>query len=136
MNIIVCLDNSGGMLFNNRRQSQDSSLRKRVLAMVGAQKLWMNAYSCKQFAAENAVDIIHVADDFLAQAGAGEFCFVENTDVQEFVPQIEKIIIYKWNRVYPADCYFPLVLDNWKLVQSTEFVGSSHEKITEEVYVQ
>lgn len=136
MNIIVCLDNSGGMLFNNRRQSQDSCLRKRLLAAVGKQKLWMNAYSFKQFAAENAGDTIQVAEDFLKQAGAEDYCFVENTEMQEFAAQIEKIIIYKWNRDYPADCYFPLALENWKLVQSAEFAGSSHEKITEEVYMK
>ena len=48
--------------------------------------------------------------------------------------KIEKIILYRWNRVYPADVHFPIDFSGWKLVQAEEFAGSSHEKITEEIY--
>ncbi|MFR4122966.1 MAG: hypothetical protein ACLT0W_12285 [Clostridium sp.] len=44
------------------------------------------------------------------------------------------MILYKWNRVYPADQYFAMDLSGWKLVETVEFPGSSHEKITEERY--
>ena len=49
MKIIVCVDNQNGMMFNHRRQSQDRALRKRILELTGGKKLWMNAYSQKQF---------------------------------------------------------------------------------------
>ena len=49
MKIIVCVDNQNGMMFNHRRQSQDRVLRKRILELTGGEKLWMNAYSQKQF---------------------------------------------------------------------------------------
>lgn len=49
MKIIVCVDNQNGMMFNHRRQSQDRVLRKRILELTGGKKLWMNAYSQKQF---------------------------------------------------------------------------------------
>lgn len=136
MIIIVCLDNNGGMLFNKRRQSKDSCLRKRMLAAAGGNRLWMNTYSFQQFAGDEGAESILVDDSFLARAGAGDYCFVENNDVQEFAEKIEKMIIYQWNRDYPADCYFPLALDRWQLVEAEDFAGSSHEKITEEVYVK
>ena len=47
---------------------------------------------------------------------------------------IESVVLYKWNRVYPADQYFTMDLSDWKLVETAEFAGSSHEKITEESY--
>ena len=49
MKIIVCVDNQNGMMFNHRRQSQDRVLRKRIMELTGGKKLWMNAYSQKQF---------------------------------------------------------------------------------------
>ena len=52
MKIIVCVDNQNGMMFNHRRQSQDRVLRKRILELTGGKKLWMNAYSQKQFTGE------------------------------------------------------------------------------------
>ena len=48
--------------------------------------------------------------------------------------QVDSVILYKWNRVYPADQYFAMDLSGWKLVETVEFPGSSHEKITEERY--
>ena len=50
------------------------------------------------------------------------------------VKEIEKVILYHWNRDYPADVYFPVDLSVWKCVETKEFAGSSHEKITRERY--
>lgn len=47
MIIIVCADNNNGMMFNNRRQSQDRTLRDHILQLIGTSKLWMNEYSKK-----------------------------------------------------------------------------------------
>ena len=49
--------------------------------------------------------------------------------------RVEKIILYKWNRHYHADHYFDIsLLDGWVLNDIVDFKGSSHEKITREVY--
>ena len=37
MILITCVDDAGGLLFNNRRQSQDRILRKEILAQVSGQ---------------------------------------------------------------------------------------------------
>ena len=47
-----------------------------------------------------------------------------------------KLIVFKWNRVYPKDFEFEIDLSKWKLEESSEFKGSSHDKITMEVYVR
>ena len=47
--------------------------------------------------------------------------------------QIEQFIIYRWNRVYPTDVSVEIGTE-WKLTETEEFPGFSHEKITKEVY--
>ena len=135
MILIVCIDDKNGMLFHNRRQSQDRVLRERLLVETSDSKLWMNEYTYMQFEAAPASHIV-VDDDFLEKAGCGEYCFAENLPVAFFENRLEEIILYKWNRVYPADLFFDISLEKsgWKMIQSEDFSGSSHEKITKEVY--
>lgn len=130
---IVFIDNSGGMSFNNRRQSRDSILNKRILALSEKSVLLMNSYSYKLF--ENLKNSIIVNEKFLEVASEGQFCFNESFNLSEFKNKIEKIIVYKWNRDYPADFYLDINLNELKLESVFEFEGSSHEKITEEIYI-
>ena len=53
MIIVICADDKNGMMFNGRRQSQDRILREKILADAGNSKIWMNAYSAKQFGDED-----------------------------------------------------------------------------------
>ena len=76
MILIACVDDNLGMLFNNRRQSMDSVLRGRILTMCAGKKLWMNAYSRKQFNTD--AEGITVDENFMAKAGSGDYCFNEN----------------------------------------------------------
>lgn len=132
MILIVCVDNKNGMLFNRRRQSQDRMLRVRILEMTARSRLWMNAYSAKQF--DESAPQITVAEDFLSRAASGEYCFLENTDPSPCLDRLEQVILYRWNRDYPADVRFTLDLSGFRLRQRVDFAGSSHEKITEEIY--
>lgn len=71
----------------------------------------------------------------MEKAANGEYCFVENACLTSYENEIEKIILFKWNRRYPADKFFDIDLSKgWKLISVNEFAGSSHEKITMEVY--
>lgn len=134
MKLVVCLDDQNGLLFNNRRLSKDSCLRKRLLEVSKNAPLWMNAYSAAQFT--EGAESIKVDEAFLEKAGQDAYCFVENADVTSYAEQVQVLIVYRWNRLYPADTVFPLSLftDKWKMVSSLDFPGSSHEKLTEEVY--
>lgn len=132
MNLIACVDDKMGMLFNKRRQSMDRVLRARVLELCAGKKLWMNTYSRKQF--DDNTEGITVAEDFLDKAGSDDYCFDETISPAAYENKINRIILYKWNRVYPADLYFDIDLKNWRLTTSTDFAGSSHDKITEEIY--
>lgn len=131
MNIILCLDDKNGILFNNRRQSRDVLVIDRILQVAENKTLLMNEYSSKIF----PNDKIIVNNNFLEIAKSGDYCFIENVDIGEYKDKIEKIIIYRWNRVYPADKKIDSsLIENKKLITSYEFKGNSHEKITEDIY--
>lgn len=127
MIIIVCLDNNNGMLFNKRRQSRDRELVARVKELAEGHRLWMNGYSARLFG-----DGICAAEDFTAQADTGDYCFIENVPVP--TDGIEQLIIYRWNRDYPADTYFDIDMSGMELISRYEFKGFSHDTITEEKY--
>ena len=136
MILIVAVDEDKGMMFNRRRQSKDRVLRERILSLAKGGKLWMNAYTRRQFP-EDAQGEIIVDEKFLEKAGFGDYCFLENIPASPYEDRIEKIILFWWNRKYPSDTWFDIDLEGggWKLSETREFSGSSHEKITEEVYV-
>ena len=134
MILIACVDDKMGMQFNRRRQSRDRLVYKRIAGLAGGSRLWMNGDSAELFSWDE--EKISVDDDFLSLAQQGEYCFAEDAAFAGFSDKIEKIILYKWNRTYPADIVFPLSLEGWKLEQAQEFPGYSHEKITEEGYVK
>ncbi len=135
MIIITVVDNRNGMLFNHRRQSQDGILREKILEMAKEKKIWMNAFSAKQFSQEDA---IMVDEEFLEKAQKGEYCFVEDQPVASALDRIESVILFHWNRDYPGDFYFDLDLSDgsWELESTEDFAGSSHEDITKEVYLR
>ena len=126
MKLIVCLDDNNGMMFNKRRQSRDRVLIENVLEFCKGEKLYTNEYSAKLFP-ENTVEMF----ENIEQIG-NSFCFAEDFNVNE--EYVGEIIVYKWNRLYPADTYFNIDLKNWNLIESVDFEGSSHEKITREIY--
>lgn len=129
MQVIITVENRNGMLFNHRRVSMDQKVSERILAYCKEKKLWMNAYSAKLF--ENNPQI-RVSETFLEQKDA--ICFVEDQDVTPYLPEIDTIILFHWNRDYPADFFFTVDLSEWNRIHQEEFAGKSHEKITMEVY--
>ena len=130
MKIILCIDKSKGMLFNHRRQSQDRILREKILSLLPGKKLYVNAYTATQF--ENT-DNLYISEDFLQQAGPDDFCFIENVAVP--AEQADALYLFQWNRDYPADTYFTLELKpDYRKVKTENFTGSSHKKITLDIY--
>lgn len=135
MNIIVCLDDKNGMMFNKRRQSQDKILRANIKELTKNTNLFMNDYSYKLYKDIDDGNI-KVCEDFLNECDTNDFCLVENKLLHKYINKINAIIIYNWNRLYPADMHFDIDLQNtsWKLIDEQEFEGSSHEKITRKIY--
>ena len=90
--------------------------------------------TARQFPAEEQSRLC-VDESFLEKAGPGEPCFVEDRSVAPFAGRVERVVLYRWDRAYPADLYWDLSLEGWTLARREEFPGSSHEIITKEVYI-
>lgn len=134
MKIILTLDDDNRTMFNHRRQSRDIAVREKIAELVEGSRLWMNSYSGKLF--RDTETEFDTAEDFLDRAKAGDFCFVENTEISRAAEKIEEFIIFRWNRKYPGDTG-PDILpweNGFFCVESEEFPGNSHEKITMEIW--
>lgn len=132
MTVVCCVDDAYGMEFNFRRQSQDSRLRQRLLQLAEGKTLRMNGYSAAQFPEQKN---ILVSENFLAMARDNDICFMECCDPGEGLSACDRLILYCWNRKYPADRRFPAErLKEFELVSTADFVGTSHDTITERIY--
>ena len=130
MNIIICLDDRNGMMFNKRRQSRDKKVIQDMRELCVESHLWTSDYSGLLFEMKD----VYVTDNFLEHAAEDDYCFIESIDPNEIEVPINKIVVYRWNRIYPADLYCTLDFSNYKLIDEKEFPGSSHEKITRQIY--
>lgn len=130
---IVCIDDNLGTAFNNRRQSRDSALIKKIIGICKNSVLWISEYSAELFSEYKNHDII-ADNSFADKAGTNDFCFFETVGIKAYEKNIEKLIVFKWNRLYPSDNWLDISLSDKKLIQTEEFQGNSHEKITMEIY--
>lgn len=139
MRIIVCVDNRMGMCFNHRRVSRDRVVSGDILEMVRGNVLWMAPGTEKLFEDLDMPEggkavTIKVDEDFLEKAEESDYCLAERENLSGYEGKFTQIILYRWNRDYPADLFFEVDLGSWKLNERKEFAGYSHEKITREIY--
>ena len=101
-------------MFNHRRVSQDAVVTDRILKLAAEHgPLNITPYTLRLLPQEDTVG--------------------------ELRPDAaDRLILFRWNRAYPADTLFDQDTffsgGNWELVSQEEFPGKSHEKITMEVY--
>ena len=134
MILIACIDDGMGLAFNHRRQSRDSAVCSDIAALVGTVPLWLSERSAPLFEGLG-LDIL-TADEPAFCAGEGEYCFLEFSSPAAFAGSIEKLVLYRWNRSYPSDVKFDISLEDWAIDSALDFPGSSHERITREVYTR
>ena len=135
MKVVVCLDDRLGMTFGGRRQSRDRVLIADLCRDVSkGERLLASEYSSILFDGMEVRPIY--CEDFLNIAEKGDVCFVEDRALAPFIDRIDSLVIYRWNRHYPSDMTFDIDPDRegFELVKICEFAGSSHEKITKEIY--
>lgn len=133
MKLIVCVDENNGMLFNNRRQSRDRNVIQNIIDLVKEEKFWINSYSENLFKFKIEYNLFENNFDEISEE---DYYFVENVSPKLLEEKINEIILYNWNRTYPADIFFDISLDDWQLKSEKEFEGFSHEKITQRTYTR
>ncbi|MBO5980824.1 MAG: ribonuclease Z [Clostridia bacterium] len=130
MEIIICLDDNNGMLFNNRRQSRDAKVLEDIKNNL------QNSLTIFSFS-EKLVSSAEIPYEIMSDTvSENTVLFIEDRGIKEFLPAAHKITVYRWNRVYPADMSLDIDLsaEGFRITRSVDFEGTSHEKITKEVY--
>ena len=135
MTLFVCVDDEGGMAFGGRRQSRDSIVFEDIFSECSGEPLLIAPYSEKLL---SPLGRVKVKRDPLGAAKRRSFVFLEDRAAGEDKEKVDRLIIYRWNRHYPADLYFDIDPTECALTleSSTELVGTSHEKITKEIYIK
>lgn len=135
MVVIVCLDEQNGMLFNDRRLSRDSVLIEDAIRYAAGSVIWVDSYSAELFSA--VPDAVNVCDTPLRMVPDDGICFVEKGNLTAEKDRIHSVVIYRWNRRYPSDVKFPIEFfeHRWMLQSSFDFSGTSHDRLTREIYV-
>lgn len=133
MTVVVCVDDKLGMTFCGRRQSTDASLRRRLLSLFPGKKIYSDEYTASQFE-DSSLCVVCERPDLLWHRDA--VYFAEKEDVSVFGDMIDRLVIYRWNRRYPADEFlsFDPLREGMRLERISEFEGSSHSHITEEIW--
>ena len=133
ISVAVCVDDKLGMLFYGKRQSRDRVLIEELIESACGKKIYISSFSKLLFPNDESVT---VCEDPLLEAKDGDVCFIENLPLVPYVGKISTLIIYKWNRAYPTDKKLDVDVRacGFKLDSVKEFAGSSHDKITKEIY--
>lgn len=125
--VAICLDDNGGMTFFGKRQSRDRVLIADLCDSVDG-IIYIAGFSEMLF--EPHPGRYAVCTDPLLECPDGGVCFIENLALSSVLQNIERIILYKWNRCYPSDKRIDISFDDFSVFSESEFAGSSHEKIT------
>lgn len=131
MRAAFCIDDMGGILFGGRRVSADSAVFDDLKTLY-TKKLYvtpfsvglMQRYGIKYVSADNIFDA--AADD--------DMIFAENISLAPHLKDLSEIIVYRWNRRYPSDFKTDIDFSALILTDSRDFKGTSHDKITREIY--
>ena len=129
MRLAFCIDKEKGLSFFNKRLSLDRLLIEKLISLSNENKIYLNSYTASQF--KNKDNLV-IDNDFLNKAGKNDICFLECVEIP--IEKADELIIFNFNRVYPKDLYFNNDLSGFKRVLKEDFKGSSHNKITLEIY--
>lgn len=130
MTLILTVENSLGLSFNNRRLSKDEEIIKNISKLCQNNKLYLDEYSKKLFKYKN----IEIVKLYNTNFQKDDYVFCER-EIPKNLKSPKQLILYKFNRDYPFDNAIDIDLTNFKLIDTFDFKGKSHEKITREIYI-
>lgn len=155
MKLILCTDIRFGYSFNYRRQTADRAMHAHLSRILAKSSLpvHMNAYTSRSLLANEALleesflkkividdsrkegyilsDETFFDSAFLLEACRNkEWAYVENVSLIGYYHLIDEILLYRWDKRYPADRLFPgSLLSAFSLAEKETFRGNSHDEI-------
>lgn len=135
MTLYFCLDDRNGLGFNGRRQSRDAAVLADIQSRLDGELL-IDPLSLAMVREAGIPCCIALPD--LPPELPGCHYFVEQREPGGWIAGARQVVLYRWNRHYPADRWFTVDLEalGFRLQETGEFPGNSHEKITREVYAR
>lgn len=130
MQIAVCVDDALGRTFNGRRQTKDRVVAADLIREAQG-RLFITPFSQKWLGDSPGVSLWDGGD-------SSHLLFLEAEPLAPYAQQITRLVIYRWNRRYPADTYLDLDPQALGLtLESTqELTGFSHPVITKEIWTK
>ena len=164
MKLILFTDDRYGFSFNHRRQSSDLRAREHLKARLAGEwpSVYMNDYTRRSLQRDGLIEELlpethpassrqdeasfpeqavasSVRDDpsFLQEAAAaGGWAYVENVSLTGYYHLIDEILLYRFDKRYPADRLFAVsLLQSFTLAEQEIIPGSSHDEIEFSHYV-
>lgn len=127
MKAVICLDNHNGISFFHKRLSSDFLQREDMMKLVNNKMVTMSAYSAKLFNKDyNNIIIGEPHRDLIY--------FFEDGSINNYLDEIDELILYYWNKDYPYDEIFIFDESKFELLKEYEFKGNSHDKISCKIY--
>lgn len=130
MNIIVCVDKNLGISFNHRRVSSDKTIMSDILTLIKGNTISISEFSKVIF--NSYLGNYHISEEI--PNSFSDWFFLENDTIESYQNDINTLVIYNFNRIYPSDIKLKIDLSKFDLVSSTDFPGNSHETITRIIY--
>lgn len=128
--LAVAVDDNMGISFNKRVCSKDSFIETRMEILNGGRVIRTAPTHKDDYTVKEYWEPKLVSEETGIYIAGYE-------DPTPLLNHFGEVIVFKWNREYPSDVKFTADLSkDYILVQTNEFVGTSHEKITEERYVR
>ena len=149
MKLILCADERFGYSFNHRRQTSDREMVRDLKRRLGSEAdrirvnayterlLLRNGYFSPEEAARREASPAPAGSAFLKNADdASGWVWTENVDLKGLYHTIDELLLYVWDKRYPADLLFPeQLLAGLRPAETAEFPGYSHDLIRVEHYV-
>ena len=135
MTVVVATDMRGGMLFLGRRVSRDRALIA-DLARLQSGRLLCHPFSERYLISMGLSPI--VCEDPLGSAREDDTCFIEGLPLSPHVPSITRLIVYRFDKVYPSDVSLDIDphAPPFRLAETRELPGYAHKTLSREVYLQ
>lgn len=128
---VFCIGSNGALSFNNRRVSWDREILSDLKEVLKGYKIFVPENRRGDFGdIAERLPIEGVSHDRLKFDGV---FFIEK-DIDFWVKASDTMIVYNYNVEYPGDVFLDIPRKA-VLVNSVEFKGNSHDRITRNNYI-
>ena len=130
---IFTLDDRNATRLMNKRQSRDVTVANKIMLLAGAEPIYIKKKSESFFLNTDFLPTF-IYFESLNEIPDNAYVFFEEPLSKDELRSAGKIVVFRWNRIYPSTNADRIDLNGFTKVKYDDFEGSSHDNITTEVY--